>query len=91
MKGNIMKYSIDYEEEKKGFQIVKDIEKVIEEAKEDFRYGSINYGEMLYKIGEKMKIAGCALAEENRYADKKDEENFIDEIENQEIRDWVNY
>lgn len=86
-----MKYSIDYEEEKKGFQIVKDIEKAIEEAKEDFRYGNISYGEMLYRIGEKMKIAGYALGEENQYADKENDEQFIDEVEEQEIRDWVNY
>ena len=87
-----MKYSIDYVEEMKGFEMIKALEEQIEEVKEDFRYGNISYGEMLYKIGENAKMIGYALADENRYADKENfEEAFIDEIDNQEIRDWVNY
>lgn len=88
-----MKYSIDYEEEQKGFEIVKALEKVIEEAKEDFRYGNCDYQDMLYTIGEKAKLAGYALSEEIRYADKAEtEEMFVDDDRvEQEIRDWVNY
>ena len=86
-------YSIDYVEEQKGYEIVKALEKAIEEAKEDFRYGNYTYEEMLYKIGEKAKLAGYALSEEQRYADKEDTNDmFIDDDRvEQEIRDWVNY
>lgn len=88
-----MKYSIDYIEELKGYEIVKALEKVIEEAKEDFRYGNYTYDEMLYKIGEKAKLVGCALSDENRYADKSETEDMYvdDDRVEQEIRDWVNY
>lgn len=88
-----MMYSIDYVEEQKGYEIVKALEKAIEEAKEDFRYGNYTYEEMLYKIGEKAKLAGYALSEEQRYADKEDTNDmFIDDDRvEQEIRDWVNY
>lgn len=87
-----MKYSIDFIEENKGYEIVKNLERVIEDAKEEFHYGDLSYGEMLFKIGEAAKLAGYALAEENRYADKDNTTDmFVDDSRvDQEIRDWVN-
>lgn len=88
-----MKYSVDYIEEQKGYEIVKELEEAIAEAKEQFRYGNYTYSEMLYKIGELSQQIGYALAEENRYADKEETEDMYidDDRVEQEIRDWVNY
>lgn len=88
-----MKYTVDYIEENKGYEIVKELEEAIAEAKEQFRYGNYTYNEMLYKIGELSQQIGYALAEENRYADKEETEDMYidDDRVEQEIRDWVNY
>ena len=87
-----MKYSIDFIEENKGYEIVKNLERTIEEAKEDFHYGNLSYSEMLFKIGEAAQLAGYALAEEKQYADKDTTNDmFVDDARvEQELRDWTN-
>ena len=86
-----MKYSIDYVEENRGFEIVESIEDFIKETKEEFRCGEISYSEMLYKIGEKMYIAGGALYSENRYADKEDTEDLWQEDPriDEDFKNWL--
>ena len=64
------KYSVDYEEAKRGEDILRGVLGTICNEVEDYVYGNQNYGEMLYKIGEKLAVAGCALYSENKYSDK---------------------
>ena len=86
-----MKYSIDYIEENKGYEIVQGLEEAIAEAKKQFLCGECTYQDMLYKIGEKANLVGCALNTEQHYADKEDTEDMWQEdprIE-KELADWI--
>lgn len=74
-------YSIDHEEEKTGGEILRGVLDKIAEELEEYSYGNQSYGETLYKIGEKLSIAGGALYGENRYKDKETEAGkFVDEF-----------
>ena len=75
------KYSIDYEEEKTGGEILRGVLDKIAEELEEYTYGNQSYGEALYKIGEKLSLAGGALHSECRYADKsEDSDKYVDEF-----------
>lgn len=85
------KYTIDYIEENKGFEIVESVEAKIKELKEQFRYGEITYDEMIYGIGSAMRMAGCALADECHYADKDETEDmyYDDDRCEEDLKQWI--
>lgn len=65
-------YSIDREEAKNGEDILRGVLGTITEEMGQYSIGNQSYGDMLYRIGEKLAIAGGALYSENRYQDKEE-------------------